>query len=107
MHCKDQAWKHKRSSIGQKRISIQWFAMDSIGKKKLWPLRFAVSVPLFYWRIPMGLTDNRTTAKNFAVRLKKLKNFNRFWSSEECKGYNTLWRRPKWKDINAVNWLKF
>ena len=45
----------------------------------------------------MGLTDNRTTAKNF----------NRFWSSEECKGYNTLWRRPKWKDINAVNWLKF
>ena len=55
----------------------------------------------------MGLTDNRTTAKNFAVRLKKLKNFYSILVVRRVKRYNTLWRRPQWKDINAVNWLKF
>ena len=41
MHCKDQALKHMRYSRERKRSPLQWFAIDSVGKKKLFPLRFA------------------------------------------------------------------
>ena len=41
MHCKDQALKHMRYSREWKRSPLQWFAIDSVGKKKLFPPRFA------------------------------------------------------------------
>ena len=42
-HCKDQALKHMRYSIGRKESPLQWFAIDPISKKKPSPLRLAVS----------------------------------------------------------------
>ena len=44
MHCKDQALKHMRCSTGRKESPLQWFAIDLISKKKLFPRRFAGSM---------------------------------------------------------------
>ena len=79
-HWKDQAWKHRRSSIGRKESRFNGLQWTQLVKRNSGHLDLPFLFLFFYWRISMGLTDNRTTAKHFAVRLKKLKNFNRFWS---------------------------